>query len=122
MHGGTFCARRLRINVVCNNRITEIPPVEDVVELRGCEYAITLNSQYGCPRECPTHDELICGGRGLCASAVPARPSTSGKKSAPPQRYDGVESGATIDGAAGRAMCLCKSPYGIVPFYLFLLQ
>ena len=90
--GRTYCARSLRINVVCNNRISDIPRVEEVVEKRGCEYALTLNSMYGCPTECPVSGGSVCGNRGVCA-------------------YDGVESGYTVTGDVGAARCLCKAPY-----------
>ena len=92
-NGRTYCARSLRVNVVCNNRISDIPPVEEVSEKRGCEYSVTLNSIYGCPVECPRNeDELVCSNRGVCA-------------------YDGVESGYTVDGDVGAARCLCKAPW-----------
>ena len=90
--GRTYCARSLRINVVCNNRISDVPRVEEVVEKRGCEYALTLNSMYGCPTECPVSGGSVCGNRGVCA-------------------YDGVESGYTVTGDVGAARCLCKAPY-----------
>ena len=91
-NGNTYCARSLRINMVCNNRITEIPLVEAVQEKRGCEYQITLNSQYGCPVECPREEELVCHNRGICG-------------------YDGVEDGFTVEGDEGQARCLCKAPW-----------
>ncbi|KAH8054981.1 hypothetical protein JL722_8397 [Aureococcus anophagefferens] len=94
--GRTYCARSLRINVVCNNRISDIPSVEEVVEKRGCEYALTLNSMYGCPTECPVSGGSVCGNRGVCA-------------------YDGVESGYTVTGDVGAARCLCKAPYAGAP-------
>lgn len=92
-YGKTYCARNLRINVICNNRITEIPTVEEVIEKRGCEYSITLNSIFGCPTECPLDDEMVCGNKGICA-------------------YDGVEDGFTVDGDVGEARCLCKAQGG----------
>merc|ERR1719152_408540 len=93
-YGTTYCRRTLRIEFMCNNRVSEIPTRELVGEDRGCEYVLRLNSQYGCPVECPrgSYGE-VCHNRGLCA-------------------YDGVEDGYTADGAKGTVMCLCKEPYG----------
>ena len=47
--GTTYCRRTLRIEFMCNNRVSEIPTREMVDEARGCEYIIRLNSQYGPP-------------------------------------------------------------------------
>ena len=56
---------------------------------------MTLNSQYGCPTECPraSSDGAVCYNRGVCA-------------------YDGVEDGKTLDGLSGRVSCLCEEPWG----------
>lgn len=92
VNGNTYCRRSMTVNVACNNRITDVQAVESVVEGTGCDYSIRLNSQYGCPLECPRSAGLVCHGRGECG-------------------YDGVEDGLTYTGGTGRARCLCKAPW-----------
>ena len=106
INGKDYCRRSLRVNLVCNNHVTEVPMMEQVQEERGCVYSVTLNSQYGCPVECPrgesalarAHGEAgdgeVCLNRGVCV-------------------YEGIEDGEREDGsAAGSAACMCEEGWG----------
>eukprot|EP00617_Octactis_speculum_P027477 CAMPEP_0185771842 /NCGR_PEP_ID=MMETSP1174-20130828/65468_1 /TAXON_ID=35687 /ORGANISM="Dictyocha speculum, Strain CCMP1381" /LENGTH=254 /DNA_ID=CAMNT_0028457837 /DNA_START=380 /DNA_END=1144 /DNA_ORIENTATION=+ len=92
INGVTYCRRSLKLNFLCNDEVKEIPTFEEVEEARGCEYEASFNSIYGCPKECPKHNGMVCNGRGLCF-------------------YDGFEDGYTADGRKGTSQCLCESPF-----------
>lgn len=92
INGVTYCRRSLKLNFLCNNEVKDIPTFEEVEEARGCEYEASFNSVYGCPKECPKHNGMVCNARGLCF-------------------YDGFEDGYTADGRKGTSQCLCEAPF-----------
>jgi hypothetical protein len=63
--------RSFAINFRCIEEGTSLPPVSSVeegVEDDFCEYEVTVESIYGCPREChQTDHSQLCSGHGVCA-------------------------------------------------------
>lgn len=65
--GSTYCSRSFRLNILCNDEITDIPLRESVVEDSGCSYTATINHRMGCPIQCPRNSaNQICSARGVC--------------------------------------------------------
>ncbi|KAJ1448686.1 hypothetical protein M885DRAFT_573914 [Pelagophyceae sp. CCMP2097] len=93
VNGRNYCRRSMQINLICNDHISSVPFLEQITEESGCAYSVTLNSEYGCPRECPRAEGMVCHNRGICG-------------------YDGLEAGRTVGGGNGVARCLCAAPWG----------
>ena len=66
--GSNYGNRSLRLWLVCDPDITNVPDAEPVVESNTCNYEIFVTTAYGCPRECPIAADPVSGQKGLCSN------------------------------------------------------
>lgn len=66
--GNNYCARSLKINLLCKNEVKEIPKVAAIEKSGTCGYILNLEHVAGCPTECPRSkiDGTVCSDNGVC--------------------------------------------------------
>lgn len=74
--GGDLCppkrgqqvARSLKLWLICDTDVVNVPDQEMVAETDNCGYEIFVRSAYGCPRECPMGPDPATGATALCSN------------------------------------------------------
>jgi hypothetical protein len=70
--GGDVCAsgarRSLKVWILCDTDVTNVPDTELVEETSMCDYEIFVASAFGCPVECPVNIDPVSGARSLCSN------------------------------------------------------
>ncbi len=73
--GGDTCVnvgqnkgRSLKVWILCDTDVTNIPDTELVEETATCDYEIFVASAFGCPAECPVTLDPNTGTRSLCSN------------------------------------------------------
>ena len=63
-----YCARSLKVNLLCKNEVKEIPKIAAIEKAGTCGYVINLEHMSGCPTECPRSkiDGTVCSDNGVC--------------------------------------------------------
>lgn len=78
--------RSLKVWILCDTDVTNVPDTELVEETGMCDYEIFISSAYGCPAECPVTIDPLSGQRSLCSN-------------------HGI---CDFDGAIGTSRCFCN--------------
>jgi hypothetical protein len=92
--GGDMCTltgagRSLKVWILCDTDVTNIPDQELIEETKMCNYEIFVRSAFGCPVECPVTQDPNTGARSLCSN-------------------HGI---CDFDAAIGTSRCFCNNGY-----------